>query len=342
MIKKIICAFKDLPPFIKELIWVVVVVIALIAFYGFLIFIVGSKNSIQLITVVVWPTVVVIVLIVFRKPLAYFLGGITGRVTKFSITQLFAVELSLPEASVVPLDQLVKVSQEMVSGELNKDSLINLQNAIKDVPLVSLIVDLGTGREWLTSRLFILTLMLKRIQGLRCVVFVSTRCNVPRSFVGIALPDEVRLALARQYPWLEETYLKVQIKEFPTDPQTRSKKDKLSAYDAGIHIIEPFILDLRKNKDDPPSLKSEWEYIEKVGGPDPYWERAKWIDEACLRNDLGDALRASAEVWYEDSLDTSQVRRAQALLRRKGPFVAFINRGGQFKKLIDREALLRK
>ncbi len=210
----------------------VVVVIALVAFYGFLIFIVGSKNSIQLITVLVWPTVVVIVLIVFRKPLADFLRGITGRVTKFSITQLFAVELSLPEASVVPFDQLVKVSQEMASGELPSDSLINLQNAIgKDVPLGYLIVDLGAGQEWLTSRLFILTLMLKRMQGLRCVVFLGTHCNVPRSFVGIALPDEVRWALARQYPWLEETYLKVQTKgQSPTDLQTQSKHGISSWY----------------------------------------------------------------------------------------------------------------
>jgi hypothetical protein len=320
----------------KDLIWVVVVVvIALVAFYGFLISIVGSKIPFQLITVLVWPTVVVIVLIVFRKPLAYFLGGITGRVTKFSITQLFAVELSLPDASVVPFDQLVKVSQEMAFSESPNDSLINLQNTIgNDVPLGYLIVDLGAEQEWLTSRLFILTLMLKSVQGLRCVVFLGTHCNVPRSFIGIALPDDVRWALARKYPWLEETYLKVQP---PTDLQTQSKQDKLTAYDAG-QIIRSFLDDpqIKKNKDDRSDLGSEWICV----GKDSHWEHAKRIDEACLKNDLGGALRASEKVWYEDSLDTSKVRRAQALLRRKGPFVAFINRERQFKKLIDREALL--
>ncbi len=92
---------------------------------------------------------------------------------------------------------------------------------------------------------------------------------------------------------------------------------------------------IKKVSTDP---ESGWERIGKEGNT--YLEHAKWIDEACLKNDLGDALHASAEVWYEDSLDISKVRRAQALLRRKGPFVAFIDRERQFKRLIDREALL--
>jgi hypothetical protein len=311
-------------------------------------------NLIQLIGVLVWPTVVVIVLIVFRKPLADFLRRIAWRVTKFSITQFFSVELSIPKASDVPSDLLIKVSQELAFTEFPSDSFLDLQNAIKnaigkDVPLGYLIVDLEKGQKWLTSRLFIFTLMLERMQGLRCVVFLGTHCNVPRSFVGIALPGEIRWALARKYPWLEKAYIDGQIdlyKEYEKNMEElriQSKQGALMPFIAG-RLVSTFLSKIQvsaKDKDHSPdpANRSEWEFLKK--SPNPYWEHANWIDEARLESDLGDALHTSEEVWYKDSLDTAQVRRVQALLRRKGSFfVALVDRTGVFKSLIDRGVLL--
>ena len=330
-------------PLTKDLIWVVAVVIALVAFYGFLISIVGSKNSLQLINVLVWPTVVVIVLIVFRKPLADFLLGIAGRVTKFSITQFFAVELSLPDVSSLKFADLEGTySKQIPSGEVGSDSLRELLQAIEKDKVKALdyvVVDLDAEQKWLTSRLFIFTLILKRMRGLRCVVFQGTRCNVPQSFVGIALADEVRWELARQYPWLEVIYNKAYTTAKSLMPvQTQSKRGELTI-EIAAELVGAFAHDddMRKDKTSSPD-PSEWVCVEK--GAYSYWEHAKWIDEACLKNDLGGALRTSEEVWYEDSLDTSKVRRAQALLRRKGPFVALIDGERIFRGLVDREALL--
>ena len=102
-----------------------------------------------------------------RKKIGHMDTAKPNKIDVVSIKEL------LEEGQVVPFDLLVKVSQEMVSGELPSDSLIHLQNAIekalgKDVPSGYLIVDLGTGRKWLTSRLFILTgVSLRKVVGVR-------------------------------------------------------------------------------------------------------------------------------------------------------------------------------
>jgi hypothetical protein len=343
-------ALESFFPPIKDLLWVVVVVIALFAFYGFLILLVGSQNSIQLITILAWPTVVVIVLIVFRKPLTDFLQGIAGRVTKFSITQIFSVELSLPEASQPAMDQLRQyLLQELASGEVISDSLGPLLEQIEsDKSLDYMIVDLEKGQKWLTSRLFIFALMLERMRGLRCLVFLGTRCNGPRSFVGIALPGEVRWALAHKYSWLEDAYVGAQVElslseEFKPNKELlriQSKQGALIPFIAA-KLVSTFLSRIQKDKDHPPDPASDWELLEKKQGSRSYWEHANWIDEARLASDLGDALHTSEEVCFKDSLDISQARRGQALLRHKGSsFVALIDRKGAFKSLIDREVLL--
>lgn len=60
------------------------------------------------------------------------------------------------------------------------------------------VIDLGKGQEWLTSRLYIFAIMLERMRGLRCFVFLETKDEIDQRFLGIASPREVRWALARR------------------------------------------------------------------------------------------------------------------------------------------------
>ena len=69
------------------------------------------------------------------------------------------------------------------------------------------VVDLGAGRQWLTSRLFIFAELLGRMRGLRSFVFLRTD-DSPRRFIGTASPPEVRWTLAADYPWLEAAFAK--------------------------------------------------------------------------------------------------------------------------------------
>lgn len=67
-------------------------------------------------------------------------------------------------------------------------------------------INLGTGREWLTSRLFIMAIVFARMKGIECFVFVETSGAVRKRFVGWAEPAKIRGAVAQRYLWLERAY----------------------------------------------------------------------------------------------------------------------------------------
>lgn len=64
-------------------------------------------------------------------------------------------------------------------------------------------MDLGGGAEWLSSRLFILAVILRRWRGLRAFVFVHTLGGTRRRFLGVCDTDRVRWRLAARWPLLE-------------------------------------------------------------------------------------------------------------------------------------------
>jgi hypothetical protein len=118
------------------------------------------------------------------------------------------------------------------------------------------------------SRLFIFAVMLERMQALRCLVFLEThtRTHVPRSFLGTALPHEVRWSLAQQYPWLEEAYVRAQVgvfdkyesNEWPW-PTILSKQGKLSPMDAS-ELVDIFLRHVQgegEDKKQPPDPTHE-------------------------------------------------------------------------------------
>ncbi|UIE38906.1 hypothetical protein [Leptodesmis sichuanensis] len=63
---------------------------------------------------------------------------------------------------------------------------------------------LGDGKEWLTSRLYIMAIILERMKSLKALVFLGIR----KRFIGWAKPEKVRWALAKNYPYLESAYAK--------------------------------------------------------------------------------------------------------------------------------------
>ncbi len=316
------------------------------------------KDIFGFIAALAWPLVVAIALITFRRPLSEFLKEVARRATKFSITQHFSFEL--PEVSRPTLDQYLQFQSfaEGLIGAEGADSRSILLSLWGDKAIDYMIVDLGSGEKWLTSRLFIFAVMLERMQALRCLVFLEThtRTHVPRSFLGTALPHEVRWSLAQQYPWLEEAYVRAQVGVFDKYksyewpwPTILSKQGKLSPMDAS-ELVDIFLQHVQgkgedKNQPPDPTKTSEWIFIEKKQekeqkGEQKYWEHANWIDGSRLERDLGSILHKSDDAWFEDSLDISRVKRVQALLRRKGFFVTLTNKERQFQSLVDREALL--
>jgi hypothetical protein len=101
------------------------------------------------------------------------------------------------------------------------------------------VIDLGSGRSWLTTRLFVFAILLRRMRALRALVFVETQDGIAQRFLGVALPDTVRWRLAREYPWLEDAYAHAYC-HIP-DRMIRSEVGALDPYTAGM-LVEQFNL----------------------------------------------------------------------------------------------------
>lgn len=203
-----------------------------------------------------------------------------------------------------------------------------------DFPPGFAVVDLGEGSKWLTSRMFIFALILKRMCDLRQFVFVEVRAEAGEVLVGTASPDDVRWSLAMQYPWLEAAYSEAYAKlVLLDDPGIRiiSTNGALELADAD-QLITHFVRQLQKDRK-PAGGEQAWVSL----GGKSIWEHASWLDGEQVQRLLGDKLETSRlVVSHNQSFEDQKMK----LLHAKGEFVALVNEDGSFDKLIDRHALM--
>jgi hypothetical protein len=300
---------------------------------------ISGLHLLEFFRITVWPLVVVCGLLALRRPLSGFIEGLGQRATKLSIFNL-EVELSrAPELkpwSGPSLDTFRQPDPAFWGGDSSGELFAQIQAA---GPADYAIVDLGRGEAWLTSRLFIFTLMMERMRGLRCLVFLKETDAASRLFLGTASPSRVRWALARQYPWLEVAYAKAYSQALPDEPQTMSSKMGIITSDGGaiepyraMNIAKEFLRNIQVGKPRPPNPSQEWQKLDRN-----LWERAAWLNESELRRILNVNLEDFS--WIEDAPDASPEAQLQIALRQKSPFVTLVVQG-RFKSLIDRQALL--
>jgi hypothetical protein len=205
------------------------------------------------------------------------------------------------------------------------------------------VIDLSTGPPWLTSRLYIFAIMLERMRGLRCFVFLETRDDVNQRFLGIASPNRVRWALARRYPWLEMAFAKAY---FNTSGlrilSTTGALDREVAQEVVYHYLSnPNIQQLLPPNTSPNPDDDEWEFRRTEDGLQ-LWEHAKWLDATLLGQDLSDILQRDESAWLVESPTSSYTEQVRSILRRKGSFVALLDEQMRFKSLIDRQDFLER
>jgi hypothetical protein len=135
------------------------------------------------------------------------------------------------------------------------------------------IIDLGEGKKWLSSRLYIFALILGRVSGLKSFVFVETRNGVTRSFVGSASPLLIGKSLAKRYPWLESAFNIVYASIAP-DPKTSNNPYELKelADDNPWQIselVKKYIDEIQQQVEPILDSRDEWE---SFGDPIHTWE----------------------------------------------------------------------
>jgi hypothetical protein len=163
---------------------------------------------VEVVKAVAWPMVAVFALYLLRRPLVELVAQIASRASKFSLYNV-SVELAvLPELSAswtVGSTDVRKLTSSLI---FDSPSQALFQELLKPGKADYAVIDLGHGREWLSSRLYIFALVLGEVRGLRAFVFLESASGNRRRFLGVATPANIQRGLSETYPWLEEAYFR--------------------------------------------------------------------------------------------------------------------------------------
>lgn len=171
-----------------------------------------SDDAVRLMLGLIWPLVVLVLAIVFRRPLMAILEGATGllRGGLSKVTLPGGIAFELAKTSEIKIDwtgpggedirNTVAVAQ-FASGVSDILGLLKPPQPPQSADYA--VFNLGSGHEWLTSRLHLFSLLLRRTHGLRYCVFVYEAPEQQGRFLGFATTEVVRWSLAQRYPHLE-------------------------------------------------------------------------------------------------------------------------------------------
>jgi hypothetical protein len=303
-----------------------------------------GKNVVGLVEAVVWPAVAVVALLVLSRPLGNLLGKVGSRITRISVFDV-SIEIAQldefkPGWSQVPMD-VRKVTPDHVFDSASRTLF---EQFTAKGPADYVVVDLGDGRQWLTSRLYLFAVMLQRMRGVKAFVFLATgEGNRPGAYLGSALADDIRWGLAKRYVWFEASFARAYAdRVLPPavawpDPSLAFSATGAVDADVASGIAHAFVNGIQQPAPPLPAETGEW--VEFPGAPDPpeVWEKARWITPALLRDLLGNSLDTSRVTFSALDTPPEQVRTVAACEDR---LVGVVRQTGVFEGLVDRGALL--
>lgn len=294
-------------------------------------------------SVIVWSTLVGIMFVIlstYRKNIGSYVKELMKdlRLSKVSVGPSgVSVELAVAkgfEPKWTGTDPLEDIRQTALYNL--RDSVSELIAQIQETSTKDYaIFDLGHGSQWLSSRLYLFTIILQRMHGIRSIVFVDRDQEITHHFVGVADPIQVQYSLARRYPWLEKEFAKTY---GDLGPQITSIYGSLESHQA-IVLIEKFLEKIQKNQE--PTSESDWVKASKdPRKPDQKWEHAEWLNTDQVEQILQEILDKSSWVGRLDLQGKSREDQLKLILSFKGHFVAVLNQNHwRFEKLIDRQQL---
>lgn len=219
-------------------------------------------------------------------------------------------------------------------------ALINQIGEAKHIDYM--IVDIGSGKEWLTSRLFIFSVMLMRMLGMRCIVFMKTQDSISRSFVGLSSPQDIISCLTIAYPFLERAYSWAHCH---SNSQTNFTEESMPSTVGKLELVvaQSMVLtylanpNIQRPTQPPPNDPGCWVTLNKKDGTQ-ILEHTHWLNMDLLNKLFSSSI--DYESWVEHDPDLTQPLKMHKVLRRKGSFVAMVDKDRRFKELIDRQTLL--
>lgn len=294
-----------------------------------------------------WPLIVLIVLLAYRSTIPVLVEGLTSRIKKLEFAGV-SVELAVatpfvPEWSGSPaaLDLRHKATAIQVNDSTARTFLTQLTDeGTGDYAEINL----GTGGEWLTSRLFIMAILFAQMKGIDSFVFVETSGAVRRRFLGWAEPARIRWALAKRYPWLEQAYADA----YTTVISQRnaviiSRNGRLgfpyAPDDAGIQLLQEFLQRVQQQTVYPPSPLGDPDEWIVVDAATTTQEHAHWVSAELLKRILGEDCH-TATVFSGELRSKGTRGQLKALLPVPGPFVAVVDNDRRFEYLVRQTVLV--
>lgn len=152
------------------------------------------------------PTLTFVISLICSTPL--FLPLLWGRLTKL---RFFEFEISLADVAKEVSQSLpneLKDSKRLQLGtSLTPEIIGQIKNALRTSATAELVeVNLGYGRTWLATRLYLLASVCVDYTDTKQFIFLEHADGIERSFLGMIPPKVVKSFLADEYPVLEHAY----------------------------------------------------------------------------------------------------------------------------------------
>lgn len=207
-----------------------------------------------------------------------------------------------------------------------------------EAPAPYLVVDLADGHDWLTSRLYIFSVLLRAMRQTRALVFIETVGGIRGHFVGLAAPERVRWALGRAYPWLEADYAYAYSETLsasrtpnpPGQPIVLDDGGRLPK-DIAHEVATKFVYAVQQAPAPLPATSDEWVIEDRADGK--FIEHTKWLTGAELERVLGPALHRFAYLIEGTPRDPADVAREAARLHGED-VVALVDDKHRFRDLV--------
>lgn len=316
---------------------------------------------------VIWPALLFALLLLYREQVVAAFTTLGARMTSVSVG---GVVLELSDARRLSDDHdraRVDLRKAGFSSDINDSTLREFFEQLRDPrSLDYAIVDLGSGEEWLTSRLYILSTVLRRMRGLEVLVFLEDAGSTRRRFLGWCRCEHVRWQLAAQFPWFEaarahaelETWAAMRNRPAPGDApfgadlgaavaqsgvrvvDDRGRIEQWGSPQPAANLLSAFLDAVQST--DAKQIAADEEGAWSLLPADPHivppaparWEHASWLTGATLERLLGETLIRES-VRTSSLAGKSDLEKSAIALDREASWLALVHDDGSFDRLID-------
>lgn len=307
---------------------------------------------------IVWPIIILVLALAYRVPLLALVKEMKSRVKSFSLAGV-SVEITEATQLAMPIaDAAIDLRNAGQSTDVNDSTLRTFYEQVRDPATLDFaVVDLGTGHEWLSSRLYIMSVILRRMRGLKLIVFVETAGGMRRRFLGACDCDRLRWKLAARYPWFEAAISLAEARTWtfaqpsPVNGATGRElaqslrqikivnddgrvEDWQASPQPAADLLKVFLDGVQA-----PALpvpEQGWETLPiSSSHPAPLIEHAEWLTGQLVEDVLGKDLQTRS-IRERDLQGKNPADRARLVLEHPHRWIAIVRDEGIFDRIIDR------